>query len=213
MPAQAEELPSLVAHHGRLDDAGDEGDTFAGPTQEGVRRVALPLPRLQREPGRVERLPQFGGDDLACPSCILTCSGQAGGNGERRHRAVGEEFEDDVLARMELLVGAHDGEQRAAHHRLVGPGVLDQQVHVDVEQAGGVVGAFAVTPDPKKRFRDSTQHVDTSGTVGVPAGGSRSLCCSSCCCCCSCWEFTSAVAAEEPCCGSLSGTESVTVCG
>src|SRR5205807_1232780 len=58
-----------------------------------------------------------------------------------------------------------------------------EQVVVDVEDPGGVVGPFDVPPDPEERFRDSAQH-----------------CC--CCCCCCCWA---AIGPDGPRSGAADG--------
>ena len=74
--------------------------------------------------------------------------------GEQRGRGRGIGLGAD-----ELGVGAHRVEQRAAHARLVGAPVFQQEVVVHVEQARGVFGPLDVAADPVQRLRDTAQHV------------------------------------------------------
>ena len=53
---------------------------------------------------------------------------------------------------------AHRLEQGAAHRRLVGALVLEQEVVVHVEQPRGVFGPLDVAADPVERLRDPAQH-------------------------------------------------------
>ncbi len=53
---------------------------------------------------------------------------------------------------------AHDRQQGPAGGVLVDPGVLEDPVHVDVEDPGGVVGALDVPADPEQRLGEPAEH-------------------------------------------------------
>src|SRR5690606_186012 len=60
------------------------------------------------------------------------------------------------------------GEQLLTTGDLVRGGILDQHLHLDVEQASGVVGPLEVAADPEQRLGDTAEHhTSSSGVTGA----------------------------------------------
>ena len=158
--AEHHEVPGVVARRGRVGDPGDDGRALAHPG-EVVVRSRRPHVRRQLVPGRVERLPQLGRDRLAGPPGVLPRRDQRPGDRRRREPVVRQHVEHVLAADHDVarLGGpVHHRQQRAAGQVLLRPGVLEQDLHVHVEQARRVVGTLDVPPDPEQRLRDPAQH-------------------------------------------------------
>ena len=72
-------------------------------------------------------------------------------------------------------LAAHDREERPARGVLVDPRVLEQQLQVHVEDAGGAVAALDVAADPEQRLGDAAQHGRLLRSSGCR--GDRLRCC------------------------------------
>src|SRR5690606_8812784 len=108
--------------------------------------------------------------------------------------------DDDVLGGRG---GTHDSEQRAAREVLLDPRVLQQQLQVGVEDAGGVVGPLDVAADPEQRLGDAREH-----QASPPA---RVCCCCSCCGCWPCAVSCGLVSSGTPVTGCAAGGSAATV--
>ena len=94
-----------------------------------------------------------------------------------------------------LVLDAHDRQQRPAGRLLVDAGVLEDQLGLDVEDPGGVLGALDVAADPEHRLRDPAQH------RGSPS--LRPCCCCSACGCCSRSTGPLGISRAPWCCGAV----------
>ena len=90
---------------------------------------------------------------------------QGSRDGTGRLGRVRELTQHHVAIGRAFVLDAHHVEQRVAGGVLVERGVLDEQLHLDVEDACGVLGPLDVSPDPEQRLGDAAQHAATGPTL------------------------------------------------
>ncbi len=178
--ADAQEVIGLVLQHGARGHAAREVRAVFHPL-EVLRRVlsaqALGQHALRFQPGLVDRFPDLGGDGAAHRAGVFARGAQAALDGGGVAGVAHHEVEHLVGVDLAVAFGVGGGQfgdaQQAAPAQLHGLGALRQQgrLHMHVEHAGGVFGAFGVTGHPEQVIGSSAEHDAFLGAESLRGAG------------------------------------------
>jgi hypothetical protein len=123
----------------------------------------------------IHALPELGGDELANRPKVVAGAGDGGDDRARVVDVAHEELADrhrvaSVPEIVEVVDEAQDREHVGPRPGRFGGGSLEQAVVRDVEDAGGVLGAFDVAASPEEVLGVTGEHQPTT----VPPGSGAS---------------------------------------